>query len=57
MIKQHQLLDRVSQLVDEGVLKTTMGDHFGVISAENLKRAHAVIESGKAQGKIVLEGF
>jgi len=57
MIKQHQLLERVSQLVDDGVLKTTMGDHFGAISAENLKRAHAVIESGKAQGKIVLEGF
>lgn len=57
MIKQHQLLDRVSQLVDEGVLKTTMGEHFGAISAENLERAHCVIESGKARGKIVLENF
>lgn len=57
MIKQHQLLERVSQLVDDGVLKTTMGDHFGTINAENLKRAHSVLESGKARGKIVLEGF
>lgn len=57
MIKQHQLLDRISQLVDEGVLKTTLGEHFGAINADNLKRAHAVIESGKARGKIVLENF
>jgi len=57
MIKQHQLLERVSQLVDEGTLKTTVGEHFGSICAENLKRAHAFIESGKARGKIVLEGF
>jgi len=57
MIKQHQLLDRISRLVDDGVLKTTVGDHFGAINAENLKRAHSVIESGKARGKIVLEHF
>ncbi|HDS1679860.1 TPA: zinc-binding alcohol dehydrogenase family protein [Pseudomonas putida] len=57
MIKQHQLLDRVAQLVDEGVLKTTLGEHYGTINAEHLKRAHAMIESGKARGKIVLEGF
>lgn len=57
MIKQHELLNRVSQLVDEGVLKTTLGEHFGAINAENLKRAHSVLESGKARGKIVLEQF
>ncbi|MDZ3990958.1 zinc-binding alcohol dehydrogenase family protein [Pseudomonas sp. Teo4] len=57
MIKQHQLLERVAGLVDDGVLKTTLGEHFGSISADNLKRAHALIESGKAKGKIVLEGF
>jgi zinc-binding alcohol dehydrogenase family protein len=57
MIRQHHILDRVSALVDQGVLKTTLGDHFGAITAENLRRAHAVVESGKARGKIVLEGF
>ena len=57
MIKQHHLLEKVSALVDEGVIKTTVGEHFGSISASNLKRAHALIESGKAKGKIVLEGF
>ena len=57
MIEQHRLLDRVSDLVDSGVLKTTLGEHFGTINAANLRRAHALLESGKAKGKIVLEGF
>lgn len=57
MIKQHELLNRVADLIDEGVLKTTLGEHFGAINAANLRRAHAVVESGKAKGKIVLEGF
>lgn len=54
---QGALLDEVSRLVDAGTLKTTLGDHFGTITAANLKRAHALIERGAALGKIVLEGF
>jgi len=57
MIEQHALLDRVAGLVDAGKIRTTMAEHFGVINAENLKRAHALLESGKSRGKIVLEGF
>lgn len=57
MIKQHQLLERVAGLIEGGVLRTTLGEHFGEINAANLRRAHALIESGKARGKIVLEGF
>ena len=57
MNKQHQLLNHVSQLIDDGVLKTTMGENYGSINADNLKRAHAHIESNKAIGKIVLSGF
>jgi zinc-binding alcohol dehydrogenase family protein len=54
---QGTLLDEVSGLVDAGTLRTTLADHFGPINAANLKRAHALIESGTARGKIVLEGF
>jgi NADPH2:quinone reductase len=39
------------------VIRTTLGTEFGTINAANLKKAHALIESGKSQGKIVLEGF
>ncbi|RON75614.1 NADPH:quinone reductase [Pseudomonas chlororaphis] len=57
MQEQHKLLNRVAELIDAGTLKTTLGEHFGTINAANLRRAHALLESGKAKGKIVLEGF
>jgi len=57
MIEQHNLLDEVARLVDEGVLRTTLGENLGRINAANLKRAHALVESGKSRGKLVLEGF
>jgi zinc-binding alcohol dehydrogenase family protein len=57
MIAQHHLLDDVSDLIDKSVLRTTLGENFGTINAANLKRAHALLESGKSRGKIVLEGW
>ncbi|MCK8688339.1 zinc-binding dehydrogenase, partial [Pseudomonas umsongensis] len=57
MINQHHLLNRVRALIDQSVLQTTVGEHFGAINAANMRRAHALVESGKARGKIVLEGF
>jgi zinc-binding alcohol dehydrogenase family protein len=57
MIAQHLLLNRAADLIDTGVLRTTLGENFGTINANNLKRAHALLESGKAKGKIVLEGW
>lgn len=57
MVRQHHILERVADLIDTGVLKTTVGEHAGKIDAANLRRAHALIETNKARGKIVLEGF
>ena len=57
MIEQHHLLTEVAQLVDTGLMKTTFNQHLGTINAANLKRAHAMIESGRSIGKLVLEGF
>ena len=57
MAEQGKLLAAVAQLVDAGRIRTTAGAHFGTINAANLLRAHAWIESGQAQGKVVLEGF
>jgi NADPH:quinone reductase len=57
MDEQHRVLGEVSRLVDAGVLETTRHDHFGPISAANLTRAHAHLETGRAIGKAVLEGF
>lgn len=57
MIEQQNILNRVAQLIDEGIIKTTVGEHFGGINAANLRKAHALLETGKAKGKIILEGF
>jgi NADPH2:quinone reductase len=57
MIAQHHLLNEVAELVDQGVIRTTLAQDLGPINAENLKRAHAIIESGQAKGKLVLSGF
>lgn len=57
MGRQANILDSVASLLDRGVLVTTQAEHYGVINAANLRRAHAQIESGQSRGKIVLEGF
>jgi len=57
MIEQHHLLNKLADLIDTGVLRTTFDQSFGTINAANLKRAHALIESGTSRGKVVLEGW
>ncbi|CZT36701.1 zinc-binding alcohol dehydrogenase family protein [Rhizobium sp. 9140] len=57
MDEQGKLLTEVAALIDAGKIRTTVTEVLRPINAENLKQAHAVIESGKARGKIVLEGF
>ena len=55
--EQGRLLNEVSRLVDAGTLRATVTERLTPIDAANLKRAHALIESGTARGKVVLEGF
>ena len=55
--EQHNLLNKVAELIDAGKVNTTLTEVAGTISSENLKKVHTLIESGKARGKIVLEGF
>ncbi len=57
MVRQNELLNRVAAMIEDGALTTTLGEHFGTINAANLRRAHALIESNRAIGKIVLENF
>jgi len=57
MAEQNRILNRIAELVDAGTIRTTVNENFGTINAENLKRAHALLESNRAQGKIVLAGF
>jgi zinc-binding alcohol dehydrogenase family protein len=57
MGEQGRLLGEVAALVDAGRIVSTMQANLGTINAANLKRAHALVESGKTIGKIVLAGF
>lgn len=57
MIEQHKLLTYVAGEIDVGRLRTTLETIFGSITAANMQKAHELIETGTAKGKVVLEGF
>ena len=57
MIEQHKLLTKVAELVDSGKIRSTLTETAGTINAANLKKAHALVETGKMKGKVVLAGF
>lgn len=57
MKKQHDLLNRVSELIDKGTLVSTVRNNLGALSAETLREAHIQQESGRVIGKNVLDGF
>jgi zinc-binding alcohol dehydrogenase family protein len=57
MIEQHKLLNEVARLVDEGVIRTTTNETLTPINAANLRKAHAMLETGRTVGKVVLEHF
>ncbi|AHN21428.1 NADPH:quinone reductase [Lysinibacillus varians] len=57
MINQHKLLNRIAILIDSHILKTTISEILYPINAENLRKAHAILENGKTIGKVVVEGF
>ncbi|MFK3980630.1 zinc-binding alcohol dehydrogenase family protein [Micromonospora sp. NPDC050397] len=54
---QHQLLEESARMVDAGRLRTTMTIELGPINAENLRRAHGLVEGSSAIGKVVVAGF
>ena len=57
MARQGEILNEVADLLDSGKIKSTATEVLGTICAENLKQAHLTLASGKARGKMVLEGF
>jgi zinc-binding alcohol dehydrogenase family protein len=57
MSHQHEILNEVADLLDAGTIQSTATEVLGKIDAATLKRAHAILETNKAKGKLVLEGF
>jgi len=57
MIEQHKLLTYVANEIDAGRIRTTLSEVLTPINAENIRAAHALIETGRAKGKIVVQSF
>lgn len=57
MIAQHRLLSWAAAEIDGGRIRTTVSEVLSPINAANLREAHRRVETGKAKGKIVVEGF
>lgn len=57
MQSQHDLLNRVADLIDQGILHSTLTEILGPLSPENLAKAHAKLEAGQTIGKLVLSGL
>lgn len=55
MIEQHHILNKVSDLLDEGVVQHTLTETLNGLSAANLKKAHAQLESGTTIGKLAIK--
>jgi zinc-binding alcohol dehydrogenase family protein len=54
MIEQQKLLNAIAELINKDQLVTTVNEVMKPINAQNLRKAHAMIEQGSAIGKIVL---
>lgn len=57
LIKQHEILNRISGFVDAGILRSTLNRDLGMICASNVTRACQILASGNSVGKIVMSGF
>jgi zinc-binding alcohol dehydrogenase family protein len=57
MIRQHELLNQVADWIDAGRIRHAMKTSLTPISADNLRKAHAQLESGTSIGTVVLHGW
>ncbi|WP_299254929.1 zinc-binding alcohol dehydrogenase family protein [uncultured Cytophaga sp.] len=54
MIEQHNILNKISDLIEAGTLTSTLQTTLNGFTTDNLKEAHALLESGKTIGKVVI---
>ncbi|MDT0690148.1 zinc-binding alcohol dehydrogenase family protein [Salegentibacter sp. F188] len=55
MYKQHEILERISSLLEEEVLESTLNKTFHGLKSETFREAHRLQESGKSIGKNVIK--
>lgn len=54
MISQHDILNKIAQMLDNGKLKCTMTKSLEPLNAINLRKAHKLVKSGHMTGKVVV---
>lgn len=54
-IEQHNILNKIADLLDDGTLKSTLNKKLIGLTADNFKKAHQLLESGKTIGKIAIK--
>ena len=57
MITQHDILDKIAQMLDSGNLRCTMTKSLIPLNATNLRKAHKLVESGHMSGKVVVSDW
>ncbi len=55
MVEQHHILNKVADLIDQGVLVHTLTQTLTGLSAKTLKKAHEQLESGTTIGKLAIK--
>lgn len=55
MIEQHNILNKIADLLDNGTLQSTLNEKLSGLTSDNLKKAHQLLESGKTIGKIAIK--
>lgn len=55
LVSQHENLEKIAKLLNEGKLKSTMTKELHPMNVENIKKAHQLVESQKMMGKVVVK--
>ncbi|WP_017497580.1 zinc-binding alcohol dehydrogenase family protein [Flavobacterium sp. WG21] len=55
MEEQHVILNKLADLLDQGMLKSTLNVTLTGLTVSNFKKAHELLESGKTIGKIAIK--
>ncbi|WP_264523754.1 zinc-binding alcohol dehydrogenase family protein [Flavobacterium sp. N502536] len=55
MQEQHIILNKLADLLDKGILKSTLNLTLNGLTVGNFKKAHELLESGKTIGKIAIK--
>lgn len=54
MQSQHEILNKIATLIDDSELQCTLTQSLSPINADNLRKAHSLVENGHMIGKVVV---